>query len=171
MYDSKCIGTILKHAVPQASATILGSEKYDQINGTISFYDIGSATLVTFSISGIPFRNGYCKHPILGIHIHEGRSCTGNSADPFADAGTHYNPENCEHPIHAGDLPSVFVSDGIAWSAFTTTRFTIKEVLGRTVILHSMSDDFHSQPAGNSGKKIACGIIKKTNPFPVPSPY
>lgn len=97
----------------------------------------------------LPYRNGYCQYPVLGLHIHQGRSCSGNREDPFADAG---------------DLPPVFVNEGMAWSAVILTKFTIKEILGRVVILHSMPDDFHSQPSGNSGEKIACGIIRRNSP-------
>lgn len=161
MYNSKCIGKILQVARPQAIAHILGSEEYNTLRGTVSFYDIGYAILVTSSLYGIPHRNGFCQVPVLGLHIHEGSSCTGNSDDPFADAGSHYNPENCEHPMHAGDLPPIFANEGVAWSAVITNRFTIKEITGRTVIVHAMADDFHTQPSGNSGKKIACGVIHK----------
>lgn len=161
MYDCKYLGKILQYAAPQAAANIVGSEKYDNLRGRVAFYDIGHAILVTTSIFGIPYRNGYCQHPVLGFHIHEGTSCTGNSEDPFADAKGHYNPENCPHPMHAGDLPPIFVNEGIAWGAVITTRFTIKEITGRTVIVHSMPDDFHTQPSGDSGEKIACGVIHK----------
>ena len=44
---------------------------------------------------------------------------------------------------------------------FLTDRFTLKEIIGRTVVIHSMPDDFTSQPSGNSGEKIACGVIKR----------
>lgn len=167
MYDSKYIGKILQGANPQATATILGCEEYRHLNGKVCFYDIGSAVLITTSLYGIPDQNGYCQHPVLGMHIHEGRACSGNSEDPFADAKGHYNPHNCRHPEHAGDLSPVFVNEGTAWSANVTTKFTIKEVTGRTVIIHSMPDDFHSQPSGNSGKKIACGVIRRLTPAPL----
>ena len=52
--------------------------------------------------------------------------------------------------------------NGKAFSAFLTDTFTVKEVLGRAIIIHSKPDDFTSQPAGNSGEKIACGIITPT---------
>ena len=162
MYDSRCIGTILHAAAPQATAQILGSEKYDSLRGVVSFYDIGYAILVTSSFYGIPDQPGNCRHLVLGFHIHEGTSCTGTGDDPFADAKGHYNPENCEHPAHAGDLPPIFVNDGTAWGAFVTTRFTIREILGRAVIVHAMPDDFHTQPSGDSGETIACGIIRRT---------
>ena len=82
--------------------------------------------------------------------------------DPFADAGAHYNPHNCRHPYHAGDMPPLFSNGGFAWMAFYTERFKTDEIIGRTVIIHDLSDDFTTQPSGNSGKKIACGeIVRK----------
>lgn len=164
MYDCKYIGKILQQASPQATASITGSKKAKNLRGRVAFYDIGNAVLVSTSLTGIPYRNGYCQYPVLGLHIHQGRSCSGNREDPFADAGSHYNPHDCPHPNHAGDLPPVFVNEGMAWSAVILTKFTIKEILGRVVILHSMPDDFHSQPSGNSGEKIACGIIRRNSP-------
>ena len=142
MYDCKYIGKILQQASPQATASITGSKKAKNLRGRVAFYDIGNAVLVSTSLSGIPYRNGYCQYPVLGLHIHQGRP----------------------HPNHAGDLPPVFVNEGMAWSAVILTKFTIKEILGRVVILHSMPDDFHSQPSGNSGEKIACGIIPRNSP-------
>lgn len=161
MYDSRCIGTILHDAVPQATAHILGSGKYPDLRGVVSFYDIGYAVLVTSTFLGFPYESGKCRYPVLGFHIHEGTSCTGTAEDPFADAGTHYNPGDCEHPMHAGDLPSIFVNEGSSWGAVVTCRFSIKEVLGRVIIVHAMPDDFHTQPSGSSGEKIACGIIRR----------
>lgn len=73
--------------------------------------------------------------------------------------GAHYNPENTEHPKHAGDLPPLLANNGIAWSAVYTDRFYPEDVVGRTVIIHDMADDFHTQPSGDSGMKMACGEI------------
>ena len=85
--------------------------------------------------------------------------CRGNDEDAFASVAGHYNPEKCEHPYHAGDMPPLFANHGHAFSIFLTDNFYVEEVVGRTVILHSGADDFTSQPAGNAGKKIACGRI------------
>ena len=73
----------------------------------------------------------------------------------------HYNPHGCDHPYHAGDLPPLFETSGLALSAFLTDRFTVDEVIGRTVIIHDQPDDFTTQPSGNSGTKIACGVIRR----------
>lgn len=97
----------------------------------------------------------------FGFHIHEGNRCgrTTPDADAFSAAGGHFNPWNCPHPYHAGDLPPLLSSNGYAWLSVYTERFSSMDVLGRTVIIHDMPDDFTSQPAGNSGKRIACGRI------------
>ena len=84
---------------------------------------------------------------------------TGNEDDPFADAKTHYNPKSCPHPYHAGDLPPLFSANGYAYSAVLTDRFTVDEIIGKTVVIHSSPDDFTTQPSGNAGRKIACGVI------------
>ena len=57
-------------------------------------------------------------------------------------------------------MPPLFAFNGYAWGAFYTRRFTVDEVEGLSVIVHSQRDDFTSQPAGDSGKRIACGIIR-----------
>jgi Cu-Zn family superoxide dismutase len=106
---------------------------------------------------------GKCKENIFAFHIHDGKSCTGNDTDPFANAKSHYNPHECSHPQHAGDLPPLFGNDGYAWSAILTNRFSIDEIIGNTIIIHSKPDDFTTQPSGNSGEKIACGVIHKRN--------
>lgn len=81
--------------------------------------------------------------------------------DPLADAMAHYDPGSCEHPHHAGDLPPLFGNNGFALCAFLTNRFSVDEVVGRTVIIHDRPDDFTTQPSGNSGMKIACGVIRR----------
>ena len=89
-----------------------------------------------------------------------GISCSGNAEDEFADALTHYNPNHCLHPSHAGDFPPLLQNNGYAYMSFLTNQFRVKDILGKVVIIHDSPDDFTSQPSGNSGKKIACGKIK-----------
>ena len=105
---------------------------------------------------------------IFGFHIHSGRSCSGtepqecsgrNSME-FSSAGGHLNPSDAPHPLHMGDLPPLFAGNGYAWTAFLTSRFTIRDILGHTVIIHAGPDDFTSQPSGNAGAMIACGVIR-----------
>lgn len=146
---------------PRAVAKVRGSEEYPQISGTVKFYQMLYGVFVVSEIKGLPNPKGRCESPVFAFHIHGGGSCTGNSEDPFANAGTHYNPGNCPHPYHAGDMPPLFGSNGMAFSAFLTDRFNVGEVIGKTVIIHSAPDDFTTQPSGNSGKKIACGVITR----------
>ena len=65
-----------------------------------------------------------------------------------------------KHPRHAGDLPPVLSNDGTAWMEIYTGRFYPMDVVGRTIVLHEMPDDFKTQLSGDSGMKIACGEIK-----------
>lgn len=144
---------------PQAWAILRGSELYPELIGNTRFYRVPQGTLVVTEVHGLPDRGRYCESPVFACHIHEGGSCTGNSDDPFANSRMHYNPYGCAHPYHAGDMPPLFGVEGHAFSAFLTDRFTVEEIIGKTVIIHSAPDDFMTQPSGNSGAKIACGEI------------
>ncbi len=146
---------------PKAWARLSGSELYEAISGIVGFYPTDTGILVASEIYGLPISDVKCESPILGMHIHEGNSCTGSTDDPFENAGVHYNPNRCPHPFHAGDMVPIFSADGYGFSAFFTDRFTLDEIIGKAVILHLSADDFHTQPSGNSGEKIACGIIRK----------
>lgn len=143
-------------------AQIRGSAAYPDIRGTVLFYAVRGGVLVRAEVTGLPRGAGTCASPIFAFHIHGGGECSGNADDPFADAGTHYNPENCPHPYHAGDLPPLFGADGNALSVFLTDRFGMDEIFGKTVIIHAKPDDFTTQPSGNAGEKIACGVITPT---------
>lgn len=145
---------------PNAWAKINGSVDYPEIYGVVRFYQTVYGVLVVSNIGGLPNVNGYCESPVFAFHIHEGDSCTGNADDPFFNVKSHYNPYNCLHPYHSGDLPPLFGANGYAFSAFLTDRFSVNEIVGRTVIIHSSPDDFMTQPSGNAGEKIACGVIQ-----------
>ena len=160
MMESRVLGRVLARLKPDAAAPIRGSEQYPWITGEMLLYDVGYGTLVVTAIQGYPVRSGTCTGEVLGLHIHEGGACSGTAQEPFADAGGHYNRDNCPHPEHAGDLPPLFVGNGRAWGAVLPPRFRVEEVIGRTVIIHSQADDFRTQPAGDSGSRIACGVIR-----------
>lgn len=142
-----------------AVAQVNGNAAHAGLHGEVLFFHIADGTLVVAELMGLPKGSGDCDRPILGFHIHEGGACSGTAQDPFADAGGHWNPGNCPHPMHAGDMPPLFSNDGCAWQAFYTNRFIPADVIGHTVIVHNMPDDFHSQPSGDAGQKIACGTI------------
>lgn len=145
--------------MPAARAKLKGAPGLEDIRGNVYFYSTYGGTVVVAEVYGIPEKTEQASGGFLGFHIHEGISCTGNAQDAFAGAKGHYNPGKKEHPEHAGDLPSLLVKGGIAWMAVYTGRFYPEEVIGRTVIVHDMPDDFRSQPSGGSGAKIACGEI------------
>lgn len=142
-----------------AAAFLRGSNKYPNIKGNVLFYQLNTGVVVRAEIFGLPQSTRGCDNPIFAFHIHSGTECTGNSTDAFANANGHYNPNNCEHPYHAGDMPPLFSVNSNAFSAFLINRFTVCEILGKTLIIHSSTDDFKTQPSGNSGEKIACGKI------------
>ena len=142
-----------------ASAKIAGDVKHPQLGGRVEFFQTPKGVLVAARIHGLPDVPGKCGQNIFGFHIHAGDSCTGTDADPFADSKSHYNPNDCPHPSHAGDLPPLFGVKGEALMIFLTGRFTVKEIIGKTIIIHADPDDFTTQPSGNAGQKIACGVI------------
>lgn len=144
---------------PDGWAIIKGSVDHPNIEGNVRFFQSDYGTLVVTEVKGLPKGSSPCKSPIFAYHIHEKGNCQGNSDDPFAEVGVHYNPHGCPHPYHAGDMPPLLGADGYAFSAFLTNRFTVKEIIGRAVIIHASPDDFTTQPSGNAGKKIACGEI------------
>ena len=145
-----------------AIARIAGSIAYPDIKGYVRFTQMKNGVFVSAEVSGLPCerQNGSC---IYGFHIHSGESCGGNETDPFADSDGHYNPDGSMHPYHAGDLPPLFGNHGYAYMSVFTDRFSVNDIIGKTVIIHKNPDDFTTQPSGNSGEKIACGIILPEN--------
>ncbi len=144
--------------MPEAYAQIKGSPTFPKISGEVYFYDVHGGTLVAAEITGLPAGDTF-----HGFHIHEGNSCSGTPAEPFKNARGHYNPEKTLHPNHAGDMPPLLAVEGNAFLMFYTGRFHPEDVVGRTVIIHAMPDDFKTQPSGDAGAMIACGEIRTEN--------
>ena len=140
---------------PDAVAHITGGAEAQLLSGCVRFYQENGCVLIVASVSGLPMAS---KTGFFGFHIHQGNTCAG--AD-FSDTGSHYNPTDQAHPKHAGDLPPLLWCHGNTYLSVRTDRFSVKDIIGRTVVIHGDSDDFHTQPAGNAGKKIACGVIKR----------
>jgi len=151
---------------PAAIADMRGSGLAPNIRGTVSLYAADNGTLLAAEISGLPATvpPAAGTQPVnpFGFHLHTGASCDRPEAgEPFPGSMGHYNPENRPHPDHAGDFPVLLGNNGYAFMVFYTNRFKPADVIGKTIIIHLNPDDFRSQPAGNSGKKIACGVIRK----------
>ncbi|MDP9202974.1 MAG: superoxide dismutase family protein [Gemmatimonadota bacterium] len=108
-----------------------------------------------------------------GIHFHEVGKCEGGST-AFSTAGAHYNPLGKEHGLenpkgpHAGDAPNIVTpANGIGKVAFSTGRvlltpgaMSLFDADGSAIVIHANPDDQLSQPSGNSGARIACGVVR-----------
>lgn len=142
----------------RAIAKIRGGNGYPNLCGTAIFEQTYKGVLVTVKVKNLP-ENKICNGGIFALHIHEGESCTGNAEDGFANAKTHYNPLDCPHPFHAGDLPPLIGNNGFAYMSVLTDRFKLCEIINRVIVIHENRDDFTTQPSGNAGTKIGCGKI------------
>lgn len=96
-----------------------------------------------------------------GLHIHEG----GCESPDFVGAGSHFNPEKRQHGFlnpegaHVGDMKNIVVKNGKGAAKIMIAPLLLAEIRGRSIIVHENSDDYKSDPSGNSGKRIACGVI------------
>lgn len=153
-----------------AYAMIMAGPDYPSITGQVTFADVPGGVRVCIDASGLPPYKPAAgdKQPIgpFGFHIHEKGNCiVGDPAKPFEACGGHWNPTNQPHGNHAGDFPVLFSNNGRARMCFFTDRFKVTDILGRSVMIHENPDDYRTQPAGNSGKRIACGEIRPWNSF------
>lgn len=130
--------------------------------GTAQLISAGSQVSISIAVAGI-------SQGVRGVHLHEVGSC---DAPDFTSAGAHLNPGNRQHgwqnPAgpHFGDLPNVTVgSTGIVSATLPGTRDDVLSQLfdgdGTAVIVHAWPDDQVSDPSGNSGARIACGILTR----------
>jgi len=155
---------LILNTKPVAMARVRGNNLNPGLGGEVYFYPAGTGTLVLAEVMGLPRRDSDDPTkqygPFYAFHIHEGKACgDGGGAEPFGESGGHYNPTNKPHPEHVGDMPPLLADRGYAYLSFFTPRFKPEEVIGRTVIIHQHAEDFHTQPSGNAGTKIACGEI------------
>lgn len=135
-------------------------------SGVITFQQTGDVTIVRGRITGLPPNSTH------GFHIHQYGDC---SAPDAASAGDHFAPEANPHGApgagkhHTGDLGNVKAdADGLAVVDVRVEEVPIAEgdraVLGRSLVLHEKADDLTTQPSGNSGARIACGVIGVKKP-------
>ena len=137
-----------------AMARIRGDSSHPSVCGIVRFFQREDGVLVEAEVTGLPrTQTGF-----FALHIHEGAGCDGEG---FPDSGGHFNPGGATHPNHAGELPPLLADYGKAYMRVLSGRFHVGEVIGKTVIIHAEPDDFHTQPSGNAGKKIACGLIRR----------
>ena len=136
-----------------AYAELSSNSKYPDLTGLISFIQYPYHVEVSLFLENIP------KDQLLRFHIYEGTTCSEKSEDEFVDAKTHYTPDNSDRPDHVWDLPSIYSYDGKARMTFNTDKFLVNDILGKTISLHEISDNFMGQSASDAGDKIACGEI------------
>ncbi|MFB4474316.1 superoxide dismutase family protein [Oceanobacillus caeni] len=151
--------------VSRAYADIRGNELTPNLRGRVYFQDVPNGVEVSVEVSGLPkYQPAHGNQAPIGphgFHIHEHGDCSvGEKTDPFKHAGEHWNPNNQPHGHHPGDFPVLFSNDGYARMTFFTNRFKSKDIVGKSIMIHENPDDYRSQPSGNSGKRIGCGVIQ-----------
>lgn len=146
------------------AAPMMGGPLAPEINGIVTFREVPGGTEVTATIYGLPefqpAHNGHDPIGPFGFHLHENGSCqVGDPESPFEAAGGHWDPTDQPHGNHAGDFPVLFSYDGYSKLSFFTNKFKPEEVVGKAVVIHQNPDDYRTQPAGDAGKRLACGVI------------
>ncbi|MEJ2368058.1 MAG: superoxide dismutase family protein [Acidobacteriota bacterium] len=148
------------HSFPMAVAH-LHFNGLENASGKVVFTQTDRGTQIVVDITGI-------SPGLHGIHIHEKGDC---STPDFSSAGGHFNPSGTAHGgpdsevHHAGDLGNIEIGpDGIGHLELTSRILTVEEgpdcVVGRAVIVHAGPDNLISQPSGDSGPRIACGLVR-----------
>jgi len=147
----------------EASATAkLEPRSGSSVQGTVTFTQVGELVRVSGTVTG------HTKGP-KGFHIHEKGDC---SDEKSMSTGGHFNPTKSQHggpyePVkHAGDLGNLNFSEaGEAKFSFVVGDISVSAdrpdgILGRAVIVHAQVDDLKTDPTGNAGGRVACGVIK-----------
>jgi superoxide dismutase, Cu-Zn family len=152
---------MMEEKEPTASAT-LEPRSGSNVKGTITFTQVGDVVRVAGEVTG------HTKGP-KGFHIHAMGDCSAHDA---MSAGGHFNPTNSKHggpyePVkHAGDLGNIVFNDaGVAKINFTVGDISVSRdqangIIGRALMVHAQVDDLKTDPTGNAGGRVACGVIK-----------
>jgi len=144
-----------------AKAQVKDSEGKDV--GEITFEQTKQGVLIRGKLSNLPPG----QH---AFHIHEVGKC---EAPAFTSAGGHFNPSKKAHGLlapkgkHQGDLPNLYVAqDGtVQFDIFSQNGLTVKSLFdkdGSAMVVHAKEDDYHTDPTGDAGGRIACGVVEKT---------
>jgi Cu-Zn family superoxide dismutase len=147
------------HAAETASATL--KDLAGKTVGTALLRQSPNGTLVAVRFRGLP-------PGTHAFHIH----AVGKCEPPFASAGGHYNPTGAKHGFlvtggpHAGDMPNIHVgANGTLDIEVLNVKLALDGGLfdadGAAIVLHAKGDDYRSQPSGDAGSRIACGVITK----------
>ena len=149
---------------PTASAQAsLAGASGSKVSGELQFSAGEGGVSVTGNLTGL------AASTVHGFHIHETGDC---SAPDAKSAGGHFNPAHVDHggpssaTRHLGDIPNVEAdAQGNATVSATIDGATLRDggandLLGKAVIVHAKRDDYTTQPSGDSGDRIACGVVK-----------
>lgn len=146
-------------AAPTKAVAVLRPTGGSTVEGKVTFSRADAGVKVNVHVTGLAAG----KH---GFHIHEFGDC---SAPDGASAGGHFNPSAEAHGApadaqrHTGDLGNIEANaDGVADLEYTDSRTSFEgpnSVLGRGVIIHANADDLKTQPTGNAGGRLACGVV------------
>jgi superoxide dismutase, Cu-Zn family len=150
-------------AQAQTATATLAPTAGNTTAGTVTFSQKGDKVMVIAKVSGLA-PGGH------GFHVHEKGDC---SASDGMSAGGHFNPTGKPHgdpnapDHHAGDMPMLQAdASGNATLSAEFGRMTVgsgvTDIVGKSVIVHKDADDFKTQPTGNSGARVACGVINKS---------
>lgn len=152
-------------SVGQGAVATLQSKSGSSTQGTVRFSPAGNKVSVIAEITGL---KPNAEH---GFHLHEKGDCS--SADGLS-AGGHFNPGGKPHghlaanEHHAGDMPNLKAdANGRATATFELSTVSIgtgaaNDIMGKAVIVHRDPDDYKSQPVGNAGARLACGVIARS---------
>jgi Cu-Zn family superoxide dismutase len=149
------------HNRSDRAVAVIHPTKGNKVHGIVRFASTAEGVQVTADLHGLPPSSTH------GFHIHEYGDC---SAPDASSAGGHYNPEHHHHAgpnvamRHAGDLGNIKAdANGDAHLELTLDNITVdgskNPILGRAVIVHQKADDLKSQPTGDAGGRIGCGVI------------
>lgn len=149
-------------AAASASAA-LAARSGSKVSGTLEFRAEAESVHIVGKISGVEPDSTH------GFHLHETGDC---SAEDATSAGPHFNPAGHAHghpgqgEHHAGDIPNLVAdANGDIAVDVVVPGVSLRDggegdIAGRAIVLHATADDYASQPAGNSGARIACGVIE-----------
>jgi len=154
-------------AVETATATLQGAPTDTDFKGTVTITPDGAGVKIVADLSGVD------KDGPHGFHLHQNGECTHGEGDKhFTSAGGHFNPANADHacpptePRHAGDLGNIEVKNGTGHLEITTNALSLSgdnTVVGKAFILHAKGDDCKTQPTGDAGDRLACGVVTPPN--------
>jgi Cu-Zn family superoxide dismutase len=157
------LGNLSAQDVTKAIA-VLHPASNSQVKGTVTFTKSGDGVQIVADVTGL--KPG--KH---GFHIHEFGDC---SAPDAASAGGHFNPTHKQHGAptaterHAGDLGNLEADSSgkahLQWTDPTMKLSGDESILGHAVIVHEKEDDLKTQPTGNAGGRLACGVVGVAKP-------